>query len=76
MSETDRIRIEIAFEGSQVLTLYVPAVTADDLDRALAGAGDSLSLEAGDGRYTLSIAKIVYIKRFARESRVGFGAVA
>jgi hypothetical protein len=76
MTDTDRIRIEIAFEGTQVLNVYVPAPTADDLDRALAGAHDSLSFEAEDGRYTVSIPKIVYIKRFGRESRVGFGAAA
>jgi hypothetical protein len=76
MTETDRLRIEIAFEGTQVLTVYVPASTAEDLDRAVAGANDSLSFEAEDGRYTVSVPKIVYIKRFARESRVGFGASA
>ena len=76
MTETDRIRIEIAFEGTQVLNVYVPAAAADSLDSALAGAHDSLSFEAEDGRYTVSVPKIVYVKRFARESRVGFGAVA
>jgi hypothetical protein len=77
MSATvDRVRIEIAFEGTQVLHVYVPTSTADDLDRALAGAHDSLSFEAEDGRYTVAVGKIVYVKRFARESRVGFGAVA
>ena len=76
MTENDRIRIEIAFEGNQVLTVYVPAATADGLDAALAGAHDSMSFEGEDGRYTVSIPKIVYVKRFARESRVGFGAAA
>jgi methylmalonyl-CoA epimerase len=76
MNATERLRIEIAFEGSQVLTVWVPPTTADDLDRALAGAHDSLSFEAEDGRYTLAVKKIVYVKRFARESRVGFGAAA
>jgi hypothetical protein len=72
----DRIRLEIAFEGSQVLTVYVPSATADDLDHALGGGHESLTFEAEDGRYTVSISKIVYVKRFARESRVGFGADA
>ena len=77
MSADDRIRLEIAFEGQQVLTIYVPPSTADDLDRALAGDDDtSLTFEAEDGRYTVAVRKIVYVKRFARESRVGFGAVA
>ena len=37
MTPTDRIRIEIALDGQQVLSVLVPAQTADDLDRALAG---------------------------------------
>jgi hypothetical protein len=35
-----------------------------------------MSFDAEDGRYTVAIPKIVYVKRFARESRVGFGAAA
>ena len=77
MSENDRIRIEIAFDGQQVLSVLVPQLTAEDLDRALAGDHDTAySFEAEDGRYTISLRRVVYVKRFARESRVGFGAVA
>jgi hypothetical protein len=77
MSDIDRIRIEIAFDGQQVLNVVVPAQTAEDLDRALAGDHDSsLSFEAEDGRYTVALKRIVFVKRFARESRVGFGAAA
>jgi hypothetical protein len=78
MSESERIRIEIAFDGQQVLSVLVPASAADDLDSALAsGTNDgSFSFDAEDGRYTVSLARVVYVKRFARESRVGFGAVA
>jgi small-conductance mechanosensitive channel len=74
MSADDRVRLEIAFEGSQVLNVYVPVSTAEDIDRALAGAHDSLSFEAEDGRYTINVPKVVFVKRFGRESRVGFGS--
>jgi hypothetical protein len=74
MSDNERLRIEIAFDGNQVLSVYVPPATADDLDRALAGKQESLSFEAEDGHYTVLMQKIVYVKRLARESRVGFGA--
>jgi hypothetical protein len=74
---TDRIRIEIAFDGQQVLSVLVPQEAADELDRRLENASDgSFSFDAEDGRYTFSLARVVYVKRFARESRVGFGAVA
>ncbi|HVV59251.1 MAG TPA: hypothetical protein VHC45_12885 [Gaiellaceae bacterium] len=75
MAENDRVRIEIAFDGTQVLSVLVPSQTADDLDRALSGDHDGAwSFEADDGRYTVALARVVYVKRFARESRVGFGA--
>jgi hypothetical protein len=77
MSDFERIRIEIAFDGQQVLSVLVPTSTADDLDRALAGDHDSAySFEADDGRYTISLQRVVFVKRWARESRVGFGSAA
>jgi hypothetical protein len=77
MSMVERIRIEIAFDGQQVLSVLVPLDAADELDRRLDTANEgSFSFDAEDGRYTVSLARVVYVKRFARESRVGFGAVA
>jgi hypothetical protein len=32
-------------------------------------------LDAEDGRYTVPLARVVYLKRFAREGRLGFGNV-
>jgi hypothetical protein len=76
MSDNDRIRIEIAFD-QQVLSVLVQQQTADDLDRALAGGqASTYSFDADDGRYTILLQRVVYVKRFARESRVGFGAAA
>jgi hypothetical protein len=49
---------------------------ARDGRSALAGDGDSVSFEAEDGRYTLALKKIVFVKRYAREATVGFGAAA
>jgi hypothetical protein len=75
--DADRLRLAIGFEGAQVLSVYVTAAVADGLDSALAGdASGSFAFEAEDGQYTVAVDKIVYVKRFARESRVGFGASA
>ena len=47
---------------------------ADELERALATeAGGTLMLDSNDGRYTIVLARVVYMKRYARESHVGFG---
>ena len=71
----DRVRIEVAFDGGQVLGALVPLSEADDLERALAQSGDgAFPLEADDGRYTVSLRRVVYVKRFTREGRVGFTA--
>ena len=39
--------------------------------RSTAESG-TFQLEAEDGRYTVALARIVYVKRFSREGRVGF----
>jgi hypothetical protein len=71
----DRIRIEIGFDGGQVMGALVEAQSVDRLEQALSsGADGSLALDVDDGRYTIALRRIVYVKRFAREGRVGFGA--
>ena len=75
MAANDRIRLEIAFEGQQVLTVHVTAAIADELDQALAAQNDaSMTFDAEDGRYTVVLRRVVYVKRFAREGRVGFSS--
>lgn len=75
MADTDRIRIEIAFDGGQIIGALVSITSADELDRALAVSTEGTqTLEADDGRYTVALRRVVYVKRFARESRVGFGS--
>ena len=83
MASSERVRIEIAFDGGQIMSALVTAASADALEQALgaadlrAGAGEAaLSLDAEDGRYTIALQRVVYVKRFLRESRVGFGAVS
>jgi hypothetical protein len=77
MTDIERIRIDIAFDGQQVMSVLVALPTADQLDAALAdGSTDAYSFDADDGRYTISLRRVVYVKRWARESRVGFGAAA
>ena len=75
MSENEQARIEVAFEGGQVMGALVTLTSVEELDRALA-SGDraAVTLEATDARYTVAVPKVVYVKRFARESRVGFGS--
>src|SRR6478752_4173578 len=49
------------------------AYAADELERALGDGRDgSIALPAEDGNYTVALRRVVYVKRFAREGRVGF----
>jgi hypothetical protein len=69
----ERVRIEIGFDGGQVMGVLVEASTADKLEQALGDARDgAFGLDAEDGRYTVSLKRVVYVKRFMREGRVGF----
>lgn len=69
----DRVRVEIGFDGGQVMGVLVEAQAAEELERALGDGRDgAFPLEAEDGRYTVSLRRVVYVKRFMREGRVGF----
>jgi hypothetical protein len=51
----------------------VQTSVADDLEQSLGGSsGGTAQIEAEDGRYTISLARVVYVKRYSREGRVGF----
>jgi hypothetical protein len=71
-----RVRIEIGFDGGQVMSAHVETAQADELEQAVGnGAGGAFQLEAEDGRYTVALTRILYIKRFSREGRVGFSGI-
>ena len=75
MANGERIRIEIAFDGGAIVGASVAQDTVEQLERSLASPSqETLALDADDGRYTVSLRHVLYVKRFARESRVGFGA--
>ena len=75
MAAEERVRIEIAFDGGQIMGAYVAQPAADELERALGEARDgAVALDADDGRYTVVLRRVVYVKRFAREGRVGFSS--
>jgi hypothetical protein len=64
-----------------VLGALVAQASADQLEEVLgsadlrAGTGEAaLTLEADDGRYTIALQRVAYVKRFTKDTRVGFGA--
>ncbi len=75
MADLERTRLEIAFRDGHSITVFVTPSTADELEGTLAkGSPEALQFEAEDGRYTIVLRMVAFLKRHARESRVGFGA--
>lgn len=69
------VRIEVALDGGQIMGALVAQSSAEALDRALrSGAAGTVELEAEDGTVVLVLPRVLYFKRFARETRVGFKA--
>jgi hypothetical protein len=55
------------------MSAVVTAASADALERSVGAMSDgTLQLDAEDGRYTVALGRVVYVKRFAREAKVGF----
>jgi hypothetical protein len=74
VADGDRVRVEIGFEGGQVIGGFVEPASADTLERALHEDGPrTVVLELEDGRYHIVVPRVAYFRRFSRASRVGFG---
>jgi molybdopterin-binding protein len=74
VADNSFVRIEVGLEGGQILSALVTNDSADDLEKAVSSAANAaLSLDAQDGTVQVVVPKVLYVKRFAREGRVGFG---
>jgi hypothetical protein len=72
-SAVDNVRIELAFAGGPILAATVSSEGADALERALAaGSQGTHQVDTDDGRLSVAVSQIVYLKRFARDPKVGF----
>ena len=70
----ERVRIEIGFDGGTVVGALVPVAEADALQSALErGMEGVVQLTTEDAGLLVACRQVLYVKRFSRESRVGFG---
>jgi hypothetical protein len=73
MASEERVVVEIGFDGGQIMGARLTNASADELERALGDGSDgAVMLDADDGRYLVPLRRVVYVKRFAREARLGF----
>ena len=75
MADGERVRVELGFEGGQVIGGFVDTSSADQMERALHEDGPRVVvLETEDGPYHVVVPRVSYFRRFSRASRVGFAA--
>jgi hypothetical protein len=75
VGSAERVRVEIGFEGGQVIGGFVDTVSAGQLERALHEDGPRvIVLDTEDGPYHVVVPRVSYFRRFSRASRVGFAA--
>jgi hypothetical protein len=73
MPEKESMRIEIGFDGGQIMSSMVTVDSATALEQALGKTtAKTFTLESIDGPLTVVLAHITYVKRFPPEGRIGF----
>ena len=74
-ASADRVRLDIGLEGGSTLTVAVSVSEADSLEERLRKSDLGVAeLEAEDGRLLVVLSHVLYVRRHARGSRVGFSA--
>jgi hypothetical protein len=74
VADEQRVRVEVGFEGGQVIGGFADEASANELERALHEDGPRVVvLQTEDGPYHVVVPRVAYFRRFARASRVGFG---
>ena len=75
MADGERVRVEVGFQGGQVIGSFVDQASAEQLERALHEDGPRvIVLQTEDGPFHVVVPLVAYFRRFARASRVGFGS--
>ena len=75
MPEQERVRIEVAFDGGPIIGAFATVASVERCEQAHGRRGrPSSRWRWTTARCIVAIKRVVYFKRFARESRVGFGS--
>ena len=67
-----RARVDIGFQGGQVLALRLDQAVFDDLRKAIEGERRFYDVDAGDSNVTLDLSQVVYLRVETEDHRVGF----
>jgi hypothetical protein len=67
-----RARVDIGFQGGQVLALRIDKAVFDQLRKAVEGDTRFYDLDAGESTLTLDLSQVVYLRVETEDHRVGF----
>lgn len=71
----ERVRVEIGFEGGQIVAAFVDPSSADQLESALHKDDQRVVvLDTEDGPLHVVVPRVTHFRRIVRAARVGFGA--
>ena len=68
----ERLKVEVGFEGGQVLPTRLNTDSLKDLRAALEAGAGWVDLDADDGMVAVDVARIVFLRINSGGQRVGF----
>jgi hypothetical protein len=68
----EHLRIQIGFDGGQMVSATVTDAAFAELRSALGGDG-VVEIETEDGSLVIPMRSVAFVKRFSRETSIGFG---
>jgi hypothetical protein len=73
MPHKDKVRVEIGFDGGQIMNSLVAKDSATALEEGL-GKPDTgtVTLDSSEGPLIVVLAHVVYVKRHTRGGQIGF----
>ena len=73
MPHKDKVRVEVGFDGGQIMNSLVGSESATALEEALGKPDiDTVTLESSEGPLIVVLAHVAYVKRYKREGQIGF----
>ena len=72
MAEATADRVEIGFDGGQVLAVRLSQKALDDLRKALDKGGGWHDISTEDGDLAVDLDQVIFVRVAAPEHRIGF----
>jgi alpha-acetolactate decarboxylase len=73
MPHKDKVRVEVGFDGGQIMNSLIASTSATALEEALGNPDiGTVTLDSSEGALIVVLAHVAYVKRHTRGGQVGF----